>query len=95
MVILQFRMPNAAIESLTGSAIQDVHWPDSEWKQLIWHCRRKMRLPLHLSKYKEATLVGTITTKPSEVYHNLSSWEDITYIHVMKVHDDSQECLAV
>ena len=94
-VVISFRIPNAAIESVTGPAIQRIYWPAPEWKQLIWHCRRGDILPSHLVKYKIAILViGTISKRPSSFYLGLRFSEDITAGDLFMVCDEVRGAYA-
>jgi hypothetical protein len=90
VVILRFRIPNAAIEALSPPQIQHLYWPNDEWKEFVWiHRTRQPRLPSHLRKYRNALLIiGTIARKPDETYYALKSWGDITERYVLKVRTD-------
>jgi hypothetical protein len=79
VVLVQIRIPNSAIESLSETELLRVYWPSFEWKNLVFHCRRHRRLPSTLKKFRQAKLIiGTISTKPTMVYDRLDSPEEIT-----------------
>ncbi len=92
VVMVVLSIPNAAIESLTEPDIQRLHWPSSTWKQMIWHCRNRKRLPTHLRMYKDAILIiGPISRKPNHVYGRLAAPEDITEDFLLKIGADGQQ----
>ena len=94
VVIVCFRIRNAAIESLSDTAIQRIYWPSPEWKQLIWYCRRGKPFPSHsqLGKFRNALLIiGTISTKPNSSYERLASWEKVLESHVLQIDDQQQQ----
>jgi hypothetical protein len=93
VVIVCFRIRNAAIESLSNTvAIQRIYWPSPEWKQLIWYCRRAKPFPSHLAKYRDALLlIGTVSTKPNNAYDRLASWEQVLESHVLMQISDQQQ----
>jgi len=79
VVIVSFKIPNSAIESLTAPDIQRIYWPNDEWKELIWRSCTNAQLPRHLRKYRNALLViGTISKKPNSAYYAMASWQDVT-----------------
>jgi len=93
VVLVCFRIRNAAIESLSNTvAFQRVYWPSPEWKQVIWYCRTGKPFPSHLSKYRDALLmIGTISTKPNSTYDRLASWEQVSERHVLMQPSDQQQ----
>lgn len=95
VVILCLRIPDAAIESLSPPDIQRLHWPSTEWKELIWHSRtQKQPLPSHLRKYREALLViGTASKKPGATYYALQSWEGLTDRYLLRVGGQSEPAI--
>ena len=91
VVMVVLSIPNAAIESLTEPEIQRLHWPSSTWKQMIWHCCNRKKLPPHLRVFKDTILIiGSISRKPNHVYGGLAAWEDITEDFLLKIGADGQ-----
>jgi hypothetical protein len=96
VVIVCLRIPNAAIESLSAPEIQRIYWPNSEWKELVWHCRTQQSLPPHLRKYRQAVLmIGTTSRKPDLVYRAMGSWEEVTEDCLLRVRASDQNDPAV
>lgn len=86
VVIICVWIPNNAIEVLQPPVIQRLYWPSTEWKELVWTCRTARALPKPLRKYRQATLViGTISRKPNDSYHQLPSSEHINESFILKV----------
>jgi len=60
-MLLKFNIPNALLVSLQTEDL----WYGDDWKQFIWHCKRKSLLPQHLEFLESADLIkGHICTKP-------------------------------
>lgn len=79
VAIVQVTIKNSAIESLEDGELQQAYWPSSDWKSLVFTCRRFMVFPTFLRKFKLATIIiGTISKKPRNFYMGLGSAEDIT-----------------
>ncbi|KAK0623970.1 hypothetical protein B0T14DRAFT_517332 [Immersiella caudata] len=86
VVILCLCIPNAAIEALSEPDIRRLYWPSDDWKNLVWCCRTRQKLPTRLRSYRNALLIiGTISRRPDSVYHALGSWEDVTERFLLKV----------
>ncbi|KAH8587758.1 hypothetical protein B0O99DRAFT_665269 [Bisporella sp. PMI_857] len=91
VVIVCLRIPNAAIESLSGPDIQRIYWPSNEWKELVWRCRTVTPLPLYLRKYRQAILViGTVSRKPDSIYYAMDSWQQVTETCLLQVGPSGQ-----
>ncbi len=59
-IIIQVSIPNSALDSLPEMEKLSVHFPDDEWKRLIWHSRVRRPLPPTLTKFHDATvIIGT------------------------------------
>jgi hypothetical protein len=87
-VIVQMTIPHSVIESLSEPDIQRVYWPSTQWKSIVFHCRRAKKLPADLRKFQRAKLViGTICRKPTVVITNLGSANEITEGMVLKTRD--------
>jgi hypothetical protein len=96
VVIVCFRLRNAAIEALQEPDLQRLYWPSHEWKQLVWYCRRIKPLLSHLRKYRNSVLIiGTVASKPALAYHKLDSWELVSEEHVLRVGRNGEGRLAV
>ncbi len=78
-VLVQMAIPNSAIQRLSDTERFDLHWPSSEWKELVLCSPRYQKYPSHLRKYRAATLiVGTVAGRPRRVLGRLTSPEQIT-----------------
>ncbi|KAJ6181206.1 hypothetical protein N7519_011667 [Penicillium mononematosum] len=87
--IIHIAIPNSVIESLSPPDIQHIYWPSTEWKSLIFNCRRQ-QVPLlsELQKYNLATiLVGTICGKSNISFRNMLSPDEVTERMVLKPKD--------
>ncbi|KAB5542963.1 hypothetical protein GE09DRAFT_232634 [Coniochaeta sp. 2T2.1] len=89
VVILELRIPNAVIETLSEPRIKRLYWPSSEWKELVWSCRNRRKLPSHLTATKDAILIIG-SRKPNHVYGGLSTWQDITEDFLLRIQDDGR-----
>lgn len=86
VVLVQINIRNSDIKSLSETDKLTTFYPTEEWKKLVWHCRRKERLPTELTKFRSASLIiGTISRKPDSSYHDMESWNDIQDRHVLMV----------
>ncbi|KAI1380811.1 hypothetical protein F4677DRAFT_404690 [Hypoxylon crocopeplum] len=93
VAIVHITIRNSAIENLSATQLQKTYWPNTEWKNLVFHCRRRLRLPAELRKFKDACLIiGTIAKKPNSVYNTMDSAQQITEAMVLKT---SEGCNAV
>ncbi|CAI7608310.1 unnamed protein product [Penicillium glandicola] len=87
-VIIHITIPNSVIDSLSPPDVQTIYWPSAEWKSLVFHCRRSTRLPPELRKYQLAKiLIGTICGKPTSIFANMRSPDEITEQMVLKTRD--------
>lgn len=85
VVIVRMAIPNSAIEGLSDTSRLRVYWPDTEWKKLVFRCRRGDRLSTELVKFRAATLItGHIAGKPNLVFQRLDSADQITESMVHK-----------
>jgi hypothetical protein len=88
VVVIHLTIPNHKIESMSTTLLQKTYWPSAEWKNLIWHCRTRRKLPTELCQFKQACLViGTIATKPGKAYDRMDSPEQIDEGCVLKTKD--------
>lgn len=79
VAILRMEVPNFAVDSLDGDERIRLCWPLTEWKTLVWNCRRRERLVGSLGKYARATLlIGSICGRPSGFIAGLDGPQDIT-----------------
>lgn len=86
-VIARGQVENSALEN---TDVLTLHWTSKEWKEMIWTCRRRQRLPDHLKKYQECTAVyGTAAKRPDSVYKAMDSYNNITARHVLRVSPDN------
>lgn len=86
VVIIVLQIPNLAIEQLATPAIQQLFYPDPQWKELIWNSRRSQHPPQSLKAYQKTTLIiGTTSKKPDSSYHALQSWSDVDSTCVLRV----------
>lgn len=78
-VIVQIAVSDSAITSMEPPDVQCAFWPNSNWRELVWHCRTKTRLPKELAEnYGKAILIiGTIANRP-DVYYEQRSPADLT-----------------
>lgn len=87
--LIQLRVPNSAIESLSETELQRVYYPSPEWKALVLYSRQWNKYPAELQKFKEAKLIiGTISTAPQAFYYKLKSPEEITVRMLLKGRDE-------
>lgn len=85
VVVIHMAIPNSAIEGLSTTELVRTYWPSEEWKSLIFHCRKKKKLPSELRKFKDATLIiGTTSKKPNSVDEKMESPEEIVDTMVLK-----------
>ncbi|KAM3563006.1 hypothetical protein ARSEF4850_002547 [Beauveria asiatica] len=85
-IIIQFSIPNSAIESLSETEKLSIHFPDEEWKKLIWNSHKGDPLPAPLKKYQHPTLIiGTTSKGPNSVFNSLRSWEQVSSRHVLRI----------
>ncbi|KAF5590619.1 hypothetical protein FPANT_5937 [Fusarium pseudoanthophilum] len=77
-VIVQIAVSDMVITSMDPHDMQCAFWPNSNWRELVWHCRTGMRLPEKLSEtYGKAILIiGTIANRP-DVYYKQRSPTDL------------------
>ncbi|KAF5633929.1 uncharacterized protein FTJAE_6915 [Fusarium tjaetaba] len=78
-VIVQIAVSDIVITSMDPDDVQCAFWPNSNWRELVWHCRTKMRLPEEFSEtYGKAILIiGTIANRP-DLYYQQRSPADLT-----------------
>ncbi|KAL2757826.1 hypothetical protein ACRALDRAFT_1068321 [Sodiomyces alcalophilus JCM 7366] len=89
-VIVAMDVPNAAMASLSEAQLIRVCWPSPEWKSLIFHCRRGLRVPrdANAPNFKDASIIiGTMSNKPSRAYRHLDSPDQTTEAMVFKTKD--------
>lgn len=88
VAIVQVTITNSAVKSLSETELQRAYWPSAEWKNLVFHCRRRQKLSSQLRKFKEATLIiGTIAKKPNFIYEKMNSPEEIGEGMILKNKD--------
>jgi hypothetical protein len=69
VAVMQIAIPNHKVRGLSTTQLKRAYWPSPDWKDLVWHCRARTKLPTHLQKFKTADLIiGTIAKKPSKTY---------------------------
>ncbi|KPM39588.1 hypothetical protein AK830_g6939 [Neonectria ditissima] len=84
-VIVRVEIPNSALESLDDTQKLSTYWPSQGWKELVWKCRKGIRLRDEWTKFRNATLaIGTICGKPDMVINALDSPSDITHNMVLQ-----------
>ncbi|KAF5697292.1 hypothetical protein FMUND_15455 [Fusarium mundagurra] len=76
-VIVQIAVSDSVITSMDPEDIQCAFWPNSNWRELVWHCRTNRKLPKELAeKYRNAILIiGTIANRPHVYYEQRSPAE--------------------
>ncbi|KAF5693025.1 hypothetical protein FDENT_2337 [Fusarium denticulatum] len=85
-VIVQIAVQDSVITSMDPDDIQCAFWPNSNWRELVWHCRTTRRLPDELKKYNDAILIiGTIDNRPTAYYEQRSPTDLITEACVVRV----------
>lgn len=77
MICLYIR--KEVIDELEEPQIQNLHWPSSQWKQLVWRSKKDASLPKPLRKYRDTLLIiGSIPKGANRMYENMQSWEEVT-----------------
>ncbi|KAF5553099.1 hypothetical protein FPHYL_8826 [Fusarium phyllophilum] len=85
-VIVQIAVQEKLITSMDPPDIQCAFWPNSNWRELVWHCRTTRRLPNELKKYNDAILIiGTIANRPTAYYEQRSPAELTSEAYVVMV----------
>ncbi|KAF4429444.1 hypothetical protein FACUT_9187 [Fusarium acutatum] len=85
-VIVQIVVQDSVITSMNPPDIQCAFWPNSNWRELIWHCRTERKLPKELAKYANAILImRTIANRPNAYYQQRSPAELTTEACVVRV----------
>lgn len=88
VAIVQVAISESAIESLSDTELIRTYWPSTEWKNLVFHCRKRQKLPHPLRKFKQAKLIiGTIASKPNVVYERMHDPEQVVERMVLKNRD--------
>ncbi|KAG5923203.1 hypothetical protein E4U42_005019 [Claviceps africana] len=88
--LVQIRVPNSAIESLSHEQLQRIYWDptgnDKTWEKVVFNCRQRTTLPREFrSRFSQAILlIGTIARRPNHFYQRLDSYEQITPNEVMR-----------
>lgn len=84
-IIVQFSIPNSAIESLPEDERIKLYFPDELWRRMVWSGRRGRRLPRDLSHFHDCTvMIGTISKGPNHDYVRMDSWEEVSERNVLK-----------
>ncbi|KAF5970493.1 hypothetical protein FBULB1_9690 [Fusarium bulbicola] len=85
-VIVQIAVQDSAITSMDPDDIQCAFWPNSNWRELVWHSRTKRRFPNELKKYNDAILIiGTIANRPTAYYEQRSPTDLTTEACVVRI----------
>ncbi|KAH8170992.1 hypothetical protein LIA77_09773 [Sarocladium implicatum] len=91
VVLVRLELPHSVIETLQEPEIQRLFWPDQQWKELVWYCRRGQKPPRPLLKFtKAALLIGHISKGPSWKYGQMPSPDTIGESHVFDERSTSQ-----
>ncbi|KAI0882819.1 uncharacterized protein GGS22DRAFT_195545 [Annulohypoxylon maeteangense] len=80
IIIVNIKMPLYAIRLLPKQRLQEIYWPSSQWKTLVYNLRRNKGLPSEVGKSLSSALLimATISTKPNQAYRKLTSPEQVT-----------------
>ncbi|QPH02149.1 hypothetical protein C2857_006355 [Epichloe festucae Fl1] len=89
-LLLQFNVPNSAIESLPEGQLITVHWDpsgnDKTWEKLVYYSRNQGSAPNEFGRIALGTtlIIGTIAKKPNSSYGRMRSYEEITENYVFR-----------
>ncbi|KAL7786840.1 hypothetical protein V8C43DRAFT_324191 [Trichoderma afarasin] len=85
VVIVHATFKKSTIESLSKNEMQQLYWPSSEWKRLVFFSRRMKRLPPDLKKFNQVSLIiGNASARPSLAYVKMECHTEITQNMVLK-----------
>jgi len=83
-VLVRVTLSNELVQSLEPKILRFGH----EWKELVWHCRRRDRIPRHLQHLTDERLViGHICGKATKMVATLGSYHDLRERHVFRLSD--------
>ncbi|CAG9980436.1 unnamed protein product [Clonostachys byssicola] len=89
VLIICVAIPNEAIQSLTGDALQYLYWPNEDWKEYVWCNRARKTMPLELRRFRRATLlIGSTAKKTSQAWGQLAGSSSVTENYVLKINGE-------
>ncbi|EXM23985.1 hypothetical protein FOTG_08924 [Fusarium oxysporum f. sp. vasinfectum 25433] len=84
-VIVKIAVQDSVITAMDPPDIQCAFWPNSNWWELIWHCRTETISKETVDYGRAALIIKTIANGPNAYYHQRSPGELITEACVVRV----------
>ncbi|KAK5993864.1 hypothetical protein PT974_07301 [Cladobotryum mycophilum] len=86
IMVVSLIVARSALATIPQKKFQEIYWPATKWKKLVYHRRRTTRKhPPSLKRFKQATLiVGTMALCSPRAFTRLTHYREITEAYVAK-----------
>lgn len=78
VAMVRITIPGQIFEDLHESGdLEELCWPEPEWKEYIWRSKLDKSLPELLQKYRDALIAAAHIAKGSARLFEMETWEDV------------------